>query len=341
MVIDLRSDTLTQPTSEMKAAMLEAATGDDVYGEDPSVNALQDYAAELFGMEAALFCPSGTMCNQIGIRLATRPLSEVICDQYAHIYRYEVGGIAVNSQASVRLIAGDRGRLTAAAVEAEINPDEMHHPHTSLVSLENTSNKGGGSCYDIDEIAAIHALCTQHGIRMHLDGARLFNALVATGQEPATFGTYFDTISICLSKGLGAPVGSLLLCSKADLPAAIRYRKVLGGGMRQAGFLAAAGLYALQHHVNRLMEDHWHARRLGNTLKDINGIEQVLPVETNIVVFKPDPAWMEAAAFIAKLADEGIKISNFGGGFLRMVTHLDISGEMIDQVIQVLEKLDS
>ncbi|RMG22945.1 MAG: threonine aldolase [Bacteroidetes bacterium] len=337
MTIDLRSDTLTQPTEEMKAAMMAAPTGDDVYGEDPSVNALQEYAAALLGMEAALFCPSGTMCNQIGIRLAAGPLTEVICDQYAHIYRYEVGGIAANAGASVRLIAGDRGRLTAARVAAEINPIEMHHPRSCLVSLENTSNKGGGSCYELEEIQAIHALCRQHGLRMHLDGARLFNALVATGQHARQYGQYFDTISICLSKGLGAPVGSLLLCSREELPAALRLRKVMGGGMRQAGYLAAAGLYALKHHISRLEEDHRRARILGQALASKNGIAEVLPVETNIVVFKPEPAWMEPQALIARLAAANIKISNFGGGYLRMVTHLDISDEMIERVVDVLQ----
>ncbi len=337
--IDLRSDTLTQPTPAMHQAMFEAKVGDDVYGEDPTVNALQGKAAEIFGMEAALFCPSGTMCNQIGIRLSTQPQSEVICDKNSHIYLYEAGGIAANSQSSVRLIAGDRGRLNASIIEDEINPFDSHFPITSLVSLENTANRGGGSCYQIEEIEKIYQLCQSKGIRMHLDGARLFNALVATGQDPKDYGRYFDTISICLSKGLGAAVGSVLLCSKKDFQRAQHIRKLFGGGMRQAGYIAAGGLYALNHHIERLAEDHQRARILGDFLSRHSGVEEVFKVETNIIVFKPSPVWMSAGELKTRLAEKGIKISGFGKYHLRMVTHLDISDEMVDEVLEQLKRM--
>lgn len=339
MIVDFRSDTLTQPSPGMRDAMMRAPLGDDVYGEDPSVNALQAMAAERFGMGAALFCPSGTMCNQIGIRLGTQPQTEVICDQYAHVYRYEAGGIAANSLASVRLIPGDRGRLKAAQIEAELNPPDMHFPQTSLVALENTSNKGGGSCYELAEIDRISALCQAKGLRLHLDGARLFNALVAKGQTPAEMGRYFDTISICLSKGLGAPVGSLLLMArKEDLPRALHIRKLMGGGMRQAGMLAAAGLYALTQQVERLEVDHLHAKAIGQALQAHPGMAEVMPVETNIVIFRPDPNWKSAPEVLHELAEAGIRLSPFGGDWLRLVTHLDISEDGIQYTLDQLKR---
>ncbi|KAI9549128.1 hypothetical protein GHT06_007556 [Daphnia sinensis] len=246
----------------MKAAMFEAPVGDDVFGEDPTVNALEEKIAQLFGMEAGIFCPSGTMTNQIAIRLHTRPQTEVICHQYSHIYLYEGGGIMSNSLASVKLLSGDLGKITAAQVAESINPDDVHAPETTLVSLENTMNKGGGSIYKLDEIKPIHDLCREKGIKLHLDGARLFNALVESGESPSEWGAHFDTISICLSKGLGCPVGSVLLGTKEAIKRAKKIRKVFGGGMRQAGILAAAGIYALDHHVERLKEDHAKAREI-------------------------------------------------------------------------------
>ena len=336
MHIDLRSDTLTQPTPAMRAAMAQATVGDDVYGEDPTVSALEAELAERFGMEAGLFCPSGTMCNQIAIRISTQPQDEVICDRQAHVYLYEGGGIAANSLASVRLLEGDRGRITAAQVAAAINPDDIHFPISRLVCLENTANKGGGSCYDLAEIAAIHALCRERGLRLHLDGARIFNAVVATGTDPSEYGALFDTVSVCLSKGLGAPVGSVLLGRRDDIARARRVRKMMGGGMRQAGILAAAGRYALAHHVDRLTEDHARAHALGEVLATLDWVAEYLPVQTNIVVFRPDPAYLSSEALVAHLREAGIRVSTFGPGYLRMVTHLDLDDAMIDRVISVL-----
>jgi threonine aldolase len=338
MPLDFRSDTLTQPTPAMREAMMAAAVGDDVYGEDPSVNALEAKAAALFGMEAAMFAPSGTMCNQIAIRLHARPQEEVICERHAHIYLYEGGGIAAQAQASVCLLEGERGRLSARQIEEAIRPEDLHQPRSSLVALENTFNKGGGSCYSMESLEAISALCRARGLALHLDGARLFNALVATGQRAEDYGRLFDTISVCLSKGLGAPVGSLLLGSQAQMKQARRIRKMMGGGMRQAGFLAAAGLYALEHHVERLAEDHARAARLAKGLEALPWVAELLPPETNILVFRPDPARFSAAACLARLRKGGLLASDFGGGWLRLVTHLGHSDEDIEAALGVLRQ---
>jgi threonine aldolase len=316
MVVDLRSDTVTRPTAGMREAMLYAPVGDDVYGEDPTVNELESYAARLFGVEAALFCTSGTMSNQIAIRAQTQPNDEVICDRLSHIYLYEGGGLASNSLVSVRLLEGDRGRLTAGQIAAHINPDDVHFPVTRLVSLENTVNKGGGVYYELEEIRKIKEVCVAHGLKLHLDGARLFNAMVAQGSQPQDFGQLFDSISVCLSKGLGCPVGSLLLGSKELIRKARRIRKVMGGGWRQAGMLAAAGLYALQHHVERL---------------------QVYPVQTNIVIAELH-APLTARIWQAALQEHGILISTFGERAIRMVTHLDIHDAHIERVSEVLPR---
>ncbi len=338
-IIDLRSDTVTKPTPAMKEAMFQARVGDDVYEEDPSVNALQEEAATLFGKEVGLFCPSGTMCNQIAIRIHTRPQDEVICDQWAHIYLYEGGGIASNSLCSVRLLPGDRGRINAEQVRKAIQPDNIHFPRTSLVALENTSNKGGGSCYDLDSIAEIRKVCDEHGLALHLDGARVFNSLVAKGYSAEELGQYFDTISICLSKGLGAPVGSVLLGTSAHIHEAKRVRKVMGGGMRQAGYLAEAGRYALAHHVDRLAVDHHRATRLGQILGDLPWVAEVLPVETNIVVFQPTPKYLEREDLLENLKNAGILVSAFGENYVRMVTHLQIDDAMVERVGQVLDEM--
>ena len=260
--VDLRSDTVTRPTPAMLAAMAAATVGDDVYEEDPTVRRLEEMAAARFGLEAGLFCPSGTMTNQIAIKAHTEPLSEVICEQTAHVYLWEVGGIAFHSSASVALLAGNRGRLTAEQVEAAIRPQNIHYPTTRLVCLENTHNRGGGSCYNWDDMAAISDVAKRHGLARHLDGARVFNALVATGQRSEDYAQLFDSISVCLSKGLGAPVGSVMLGSAAFIQKTKRIRKVMGGGMRQAGYLAAAGIYALENNVERLADDHRRASRL-------------------------------------------------------------------------------
>ncbi len=328
-ILDLRSDTLTQPTAGMKEAMFAAPLGDDVFGEDPTVNALETKIAALFGMEAALFCPSGTMTNQIAIRLHTGPQKEVICHQYSHIYLYEGGGIMANSMASVKLLTGDLGKITASQVAESINPDDVHAPETTLVSLENTMNKGGGSIYTLDEIKPIHALCKEKGLKLHLDGARLFNALVESGESPADWGAYFDTISICLSKGLGCPIGSVLLGTKADIKRAKKVRKVFGGGMRQAGFLAAAGIYALDHQVERLKEDHRRARVLGQFLVKAPHVAEVLPVATNIVIARLEGKSPEI--YLQELNSKGIKGVKFGKDLVRFVTHLDFGDDHLEE----------
>ena len=328
-ILDLRSDTLTQPTAGMKEAMFAAPLGDDVFGEDPTVNALETKIAALFGMEAALFCPSGTMTNQIAIRLHTGPQKEVICHQYSHIYLYEGGGIMANSMASVKLLSGDLGKITASQVAESINPDDVHAPETTLVSLENTMNKGGGSIYTLDEIKPIHALCKEKGLKLHLDGARLFNALVETGESPADWGAHFDTISICLSKGLGCPIGSVLLGTKADIKRAKKVRKVFGGGMRQAGFLAAAGIYALDHQVERLKEDHRRARVLGQFLVQAPHVAEVLPVATNIVIARLEGQSPEM--YLQELSSKGIKGVKFGKDLVRFVTHLDFGDVHLEE----------
>lgn len=337
MLIDLRSDTVTRPTPGMKEAMFYAPVGDDVFGEDPTVNALEEKIAKLFGMEAAIFCPSGTMTNQIAIRLYTGPQREVICHEHSHIYLYEGGGIMANSMASVKLLSGNLGKITFDQVAAAINPDDVHAPETTLVSLENTMNKGGGSIYTLDEIKPIRRLCLEKGIKLHLDGARLFNALVETGESPAAWGAQFDTISICLSKGLGCPVGSVLLGSKVDIKRARKVRKVFGGGMRQTGFLAAAGIYALDHQVDRLKEDHARAKALGKMLEDLPVVSEVFPVATNIVIARLEGISPES--FMNKLAENGIKSVKFGADLVRFVTHHDFGDEGLEEFGRRISKL--
>ncbi|MDB5264263.1 MAG: threonine aldolase [Adhaeribacter sp.] len=336
--IDLRSDTVTRPTSAMLEYMFQAVVGDDVFEDDPTVKALEAKCAAMFGMEAGIFCPSGTMTNQIAIKAQTEPMSEVICDQTAHIYQYEGGGISFISGASVYLLPGERGKITPAMVKSAIRPDNIHHPVTKLVSLENTSNKGGGAYYTSSEIAAIAAVCQDNKLALHLDGARVFNALLAAGETPQAYGQYFTSISVCLSKGLGAPVGSVLLGSHDLIKKARRIRKALGGGMRQAGFLAAAGIYALDNHVSRLAEDHQHARLLQQALANCVYVESVLPVETNIVIFTLTPQ-VETSAFLQKLAENNILALDFGPRQIRFVTHLDFTAEMVDQTVKTLTSM--
>lgn len=338
-MIDLRSDTVTRPTPEMLQAMFSASVGDDVLKDDPTVNALEEKIATLFGMEAAIFCPSGTMSNQIAIKVHTRPGDEVICHKLSHVYYYEGGGIAFNSGSSVCLLEGDHGRITAEDVEAHINPDDIHRPQTRLISVENTMNKGGGAIYDFNELKKIGDVCKRHGLGYHLDGARLFNALVETKESPKQYGELFDSISICLSKGLGAPVGSLLLGSKAFIKQASRMRKVMGGGMRQSGFLAAAGIYALDNNIERLKEDHLRARLIGEELKKLSYVDEVFPVETNILIFKLNHKQKDIA-FISKLAEQNIHAVIFSPQTIRFVTHLDFTDEMMHKVIQTLKSLD-
>ena len=337
-MINLLSDTVTKPTPAMLEAMIGAEVGDDVFGEDPTVNALEDKAAALFGKEAALFCPSGTMTNQIAVKVHTQPLDEVICDHFSHVYQYEVGGYAFHSGVAVNLLAGTHGKITAAQIEAAIKPPFDWLPRTRLVVLENTCNKGGGSIYTLAELRPIRQLCLQQGLRLHLDGARLFNALVETGESTIETGREFDSISICLSKGLGAPVGSLLIGDATFIRQARRVRKVMGGGMRQAGILAAAGIYALDHHVERLREDNERARIIGRLLEALPYVADVRPVQSNILIFDLQPP-LTAAAYVEKLEKRGIKATAFGAQTVRFVTHLDFTEEMLEQVLETLPEL--
>jgi threonine aldolase len=338
MPIDFRSDTVTRPTVAMLRAMMEARVGDDVFGEDPSINELEAMAARLFGMEAALYCPSGTMSNQIAIKCHTQPGDEVICEKNAHVYIYEGGGIAFNSGAQVRAIEGDRGRLKAGQVAMAINPDDVHKARTSLVCLENTCNRGGGSCYDPAEIKKIRAVCEEQGMRLHLDGARLFNALVARKEEAGWYGKTFDSISVCLNKGLGCPIGSILIGSAGLIRQARRVRKVFGGGMRQGGFMAAAGIYALEHHVDRLAEDHLHAQQIAAALAKKDFVGDIMPVETNIVILNM-AAGQDPKKMAAKLKEKDILVIAISATQLRFVTHLDISPEMVGTAIRTIEGL--
>jgi len=335
-MIDLRSDTVTRPGKEMLEAMMNAQVGDDVYKEDPTVNALEQKAALLFGMEAALFCASGTMTNQIAINVHTRPGDEVICDRLAHIYLYEAGSIARLSGSSVNLISGDRGRFTAEDVKLAVNPDDIHRANTSLVSIENTMNKGGGACWDFNELKKISSLCREKNLRFHMDGARIFNALAETGEQPEDYGSLFDSISICLSKGLGAPVGSLILGKKDFIKKAIRVRKGIGGGMRQAGYLAAAGIYALDNNVKRLKEDHRRARDMGEVLEALPYVDEVYPVQTNILIFELNKK-MKDTDFMSKLNEKNIKATIFGPQTIRFVTHLDFTDSMMEEVISAVK----
>jgi threonine aldolase len=337
-MIDFRSDTVTKPTVEMQEAMASAPLGDDVFQDDPSINALEEKAARMFGHEAALFCPSGTMTNQIAIKVHTQPGDEVVCDQLAHIYNYEGGGIAFNSSASVRLLRGDKGRFMENDVLESILPDDVHHPKTRLVAAENTCNKGGGSIWEAAELKKIKTLCDSHELAFHLDGARLFNALVETGESAHSVGETFDSISICLSKGLGCPVGSLLIGNSAFIKQSRRVRKVFGGGMRQAGMLAAAGTYALDHHIDRLKNDHKMAKYLALQLEQAKWVEKVIEPETNIVIalLKSDA---DQEQLLHKMRERNILAVGFGKGKIRFVTHLDVSEAQLMQAAETLVKL--
>ncbi len=338
MEINLISDTVTRPSKEMLAAMMQANVGDDVFGEDPTVNELQIKAAKMFGMEAALFFPSGTMANQVAINIQTQPGDKLYCDKYAHVYNYEGGGVAFNSGVTCCLIDGNRGMFTASQLEKAITPkDNIHLPLSSLVCIENTTNKGGGACWDFEELLKIKKICNKNELSLHLDGARLFNALVKNNETPKQYGALFDTISICLSKGLGAPVGSILLGSKANIAKALRVRKLLGGGMRQAGYLAAAAIYALNNNVNRLKDDHRRANEIETVLKNSALVKKVEPVETNIVIFYLANEINEEE-FINKLKEENILLIGMGEGKLRFVTHLDYTQLMHEELLKKINQ---
>lgn len=337
MIIDLRSDTVTRPTPGMMEAIMNAKVGDDVYKEDPTANELEEKLASMFGMDAALFFPTGSMTNQAAIKMHTQPGEQLIADKWAHVYNYEGGGVSFNSGVSCKLIDGNRGMITAAQVEEAINPPDFYHsPLTSLVCLENTTNKGGGACYDFSEIKKIRKVCDEHNLGLHLDGARLWNALVSKKEKPKDYGKVFDTISVCLSKGLGIPMGSVLLGKKDIMKKAMRVRKVLGGGMRQIGFMAAAGIYALDNQLDRLAEDHKKAWEISTTLALQTYVQKVEPTETNIVIFYLDENISEEK-FMKDLLKKNIRISSMGQGKLRIVTHLDYTDEMHEKLLQFLK----
>jgi threonine aldolase len=338
MTIDLRSDTVTKPTKAMLEAMFSAEVGDDVFGEDPTINKLEEKCATLFGMEAGLFCSSGTQTNQVAIKLHTQPGDEVICDANAHIYYYEGGGIAFNAGCSTKLLNGERGKFSAGDVVNAIRADNVHFPRTSLVAVENTHNRGGGSIYDFNELEKIADVCRKNQLAFHLDGARIFNAIVETDKSAKDFGRIFDTISVCLSKGLGAPIGSVLLGTKEHIYKARRIRKVFGGGMRQAGYLAAAGIYALDNNITRLIEDHARAKRLADILKSLPYVVEVMFPETNIIYFRLADSF-SGADFQQKLSENNIKVISLDNQVIRMVTHLDFDDEMLGRLETVLKKL--
>lgn len=337
MIIDLISDTVTKPTPKMLEAMMNAKVGDDVFKSDPTVNELQEKAAQLFGMEDALFFPSGTMANQAAIKLHTQPGDKLICDKYAHVYNYEGGGAAFNSGVTCKLIDGNRGMFTAEQLqEAVAGRSDIHVPYSRLVCIENTTNKGGGACWDFSELEKLQKIAKENNLAFHLDGARLFNALVAKNESPKQYGHLFDTISICLSKGLGAPIGSILLGSKEDIAKALRIRKLFGGAMRQVGFLAAAAIYALDNHVERLAEDHQKARAIGALLETLSYVAKVETIETNIIIFYVDKN-IGADNFIDKMKDKNILLTPMGEGRIRIVTHLDYTNEMHDILLKELK----
>ncbi|MBC8173967.1 MAG: aminotransferase class I/II-fold pyridoxal phosphate-dependent enzyme [Chitinophagales bacterium] len=335
MRVDLRSDTITKPTTAMRAFMMQAEVGDDVFGEDITINLLEEKIATILGAEAALFCPTATMCNQIAIKILTSPLDEIIADKLSHIYNYEVGGYAFNSGVSIRLVEGDWGRISPQQITDNINPADVHKPITSLVCLENTCNKGGGSIYRLPHLQEIKTVCDANNLKLHLDGSRLFNALVETKDDTTQYGKIFDTITICLSKGLGCPVGALLVGKKQYISKAERVRKVFGGGMRQAGIIAAAGIYALDNHIEQLRTDHAHAREIAGVLQMMHYIEKILPVESNIIIFTLKPEY-DADHFITYLTAHDIHAFAIGENAIRFVTHLDVYDEMVEKVKKVI-----
>ena len=338
MKIDLISDTVTRPTKEMLAAMMSAEVGDDVFKSDPTVTALQEKAAALFDMEDALFFPSGTMANQTAIKLHTQPGDKLFCDKWSHVYNYEGGGAAFNSGVSCKLIDGDRGMFTAEQLKvASAGRADIHVPYSRLVCVENTTNKGGGACWDFEELKKIRQVCLDQNLDYHLDGARLFNALVAKNETPKQYGELFDTISICLSKGLGAPVGSILLGSKTHIAKALRIRKLFGGAMRQVGFLAAAGIYALDNNIERLADDHKKAKDIEQLLNSLSYIKKVEPVETNIIIFYVEDH-LNAEDFISKMEEKNILLTPMGDGKIRIVTHLDFSDQMLEKLLYELKR---
>ncbi|HLX91898.1 MAG TPA: GntG family PLP-dependent aldolase [Puia sp.] len=335
IIADFRSDTLTRPSPAMMKAMASAEVGDDVFEEDPTVNRLEILAASKFGMEASIFCASGTMSNQIAVKAHTQPGDEVICAINAHVYIYEGGGIAFNSGSQCTPLISDRGRINATQISLAINPDDVHKARTSLVCLENTSNRGGGSCYQMSDIKSIRAVCDDQNLALHLDGARLFNALIAKKESAEEYGRIFDSISVCLNKGLGCPIGSLLLGKKEFIRQARRIRKVFGGGMRQAGFMAACGIYALENNVERLAIDHMRASQIAEVISSKSFTKCVMPVETNIVILETTSEF--PAQYVSEcLAKKGVRTIAIASNQLRFVTHLDITDAMMNHSLEII-----
>tara|TARA_B100000780_G_scaffold70097_1_gene46644 strand:+ start:12544 stop:13569 length:1026 start_codon:yes stop_codon:yes gene_type:complete len=339
MEINLISDTVTKPCKEMLNSMIEAKVGDDVFKDDPTVNELENKVAKMFGMDSSLFFPSGTMTNQTAIKLHTSPGDQLICDKYAHVYNYEGGGVSFNSGVSCKLIDGERGMFNNEQLLKSINPPDFYHsPKTSLVCVENTTNKGGGACWDLNELRLMKKTCLDNNLSYHLDGARIWNAIIKKNQDPKDYGLIFDSISVCLSKGLGCPAGSVLIGSHDLINRAIRVRKVLGGGMRQVGYMAACGIYALDNNISRLSVDHQRALDIEKQLKNLSFIKKVEPVETNIVIFEINSK-ISSELFLKKLNDNGIKIISMGDNKLRVVTHLDYTNLMHDKFLELLNDL--
>ena len=338
MIIDLRSDTVTKPTKKMLEAMFNAKVGDDVFNEDPTIIALEKKVAKLFGKESALFCPSGTMTNQIAIKIHTQPGDEVLCDATAHIYNYEGGGISFNSGVQAKLIQGERGRISAKQIEESINPTFDWLTKTSLVAIENTANRAGGSYYSLKQMQELASVCKKNKLKYHLDGARIFNAIVENNYTTKQLGSLFDSISVCLSKGLGAPAGSVLVGDADFIKQARRVRKVFGGGMRQAGYIAAAGIYALDNHIQRLKEDHKRAKQLAKTMSKLSYIDNILPVDTNILIFNLNNK-LSPEKFVKQLSDKNIKAVGFGKQAIRFVTHLDFTDDMLTKVEKTLKSI--
>ena len=339
MEINLISDTVTKPSQEMLKYMMNCNVGDDVFKEDPTVNKLEKKVAKMFNMDKALFFPSGTMANQTAIKINTNPGDQLICSKMAHVYNYEGGGVSFNSGVSCKLIDKERGLFDAQDVLKSINPADFYHsPRTGLVCIENTTNKGGGACWDMKDLREISDLCRQNHLKYHLDGARIWNASVKKGIDLSLFGELFDTISVCLSKGLGCPVGSLLLCSEQDFNKAIKYRKIFGGGMRQSGYLAACGLFALENNIERLIEDHKKAKEIEEVLKSLYFVKNVEEVETNIIIFEINSDY-SIETFINKLQKKGVKLIGMGDGKLRLVTHLNYSDVHHEAFINILSRL--
>ena len=339
MEINLISDTVTKPSHEMLRYMMDCDVGDDVFKEDPTVNKLEEKVAMMFNMDKALFFPSGTMANQTAIKINTNPGDQLICSKTAHVYNYEGGGVSFNSGVSCKLIDKERGFFNAQDVLKAINPPDFYHsPRTGLVCVENTTNKGGGACWDMKDLREISDLCRHNHLKYHLDGARIWNASVKKGIDLSLFGELFDTISVCLSKGLGCPVGSLLLCSEEDFKKAIKYRKIFGGGMRQSGYLAACGLFALENNIERLKEDHKKAKEIEEVLKSLYFVKDVEEVETNIIIFEINSDY-SSETFINKLQKKGVKLIGMGDSKLRLVTHLNYSDIHHEAFINILSKL--